>query len=120
MSRLRSSMILLGICVAALLVGALRLLTERTVLPAGSSYSAQPDGALGLYGWSAALGGAPVRVTEGVLGQDSAQESTTLLVLQPESPIAGTLGASFDGVPDKGGTLLVAGDSFAWLLYARS
>ena len=49
MTRVRSSMVLLGICVAALLIGALRLATERTPLPAGSSYSAQPDGALALY-----------------------------------------------------------------------
>src|SRR5712691_4843824 len=41
-SRLRSSMALLGICVVALVIGALRLLTERTPLPVGSSYSAQP------------------------------------------------------------------------------
>ena len=45
MSRLRSSMVLLGICVVALLIGTLRVVTQRTPLPTGSSYSAQPDGA---------------------------------------------------------------------------
>jgi hypothetical protein len=120
MSRLRSSMILLGICVAALLIGVLRLVTEQATLPTGSSYSAQPDGALGLYDWSAALGANPSRLQDTVLAQESGQASTTLLVLQPETPIVDTVGATFDAVPGQGGTLVVAGDSLPWLLYARS
>ena len=119
MSRLRSSMILLGICVAALLVGALRLATQRTILPTGSSYSAQPDGALALYDWAAAIGGTSSRLQDPALRPDSAQVSTTLLVLQPESPIADS-GRSFDAVPDRGGAIVLAGDSVPWLLYARS
>jgi len=114
-------MILLGICVAALLVGALRLLTDRATLPTGSSYSAQPDGAMGLYEWTAALGGNPSRIQDEVLHQGSGgQASTTLLVLQPETQIARSIQATFDTVPSQGGTLVVAGDSLAWVLYARS
>ena len=120
MSRLRSSMILLGICVVALVVGALRLATQQTTLPTGSSYSAQPDGALALYDWAAAIGGSPRRLQDPVLRQTTGQVSTTLLVLQPESTISDTVGTSFDGVPDHGGTIVLAGDSLAWLLYARS
>ena len=62
MSRLRSSMVLLGICVIALLIGVLRLATQRTPLPTGSSYSADPNGAQGLYAWIEAVGGSPGRL----------------------------------------------------------
>jgi hypothetical protein len=113
-------MILLGICVAALLVGVLRLATARATLPAGSSYSAQPDGALALYEWTAALGGTPSRLQDEALHEQSGGVATTLLVLQPESPIAPSLSAMFDTVPSHGGTLVVAGDSLPWVLYARS
>jgi hypothetical protein len=119
MSRMRSSMLLLGICVAALLVGALRLATERATLPVGSSYSAQPDGALALYEWTAALGATPSRLQDEVLHQQNGGVATTVMVLQPESPIARTLSATFDTVPSQGGTLVIAGDSLPWVLYAR-
>jgi hypothetical protein len=118
MSRLRTSMILLGICVAAMLIGGLRLLTDRTTLPTASSYSAQPDGARGLYEWAAALGGNPSRLQDAVLGQVA--PTTTLLVLQPELPIDDTVRRAFDALPNQGGTLVVAGDSLPWVLYARS
>ena len=52
MSRVRSSMVLLGICIVALLIGTLRVATDRPPLPTGSSYSTQPDGAQGLYDWA--------------------------------------------------------------------
>jgi hypothetical protein len=112
-------MILLGICVAALLVGALRLLSDRTTLPTGSSYSAQPDGALALYDWATALGGRPSRVQSSGLGKETGPVSATLVVLQPETTIDERARSTFDAVPDTGGTLVVAGDSLAWLLYAR-
>src|ERR1700737_1577631 len=105
MSRLRSSMILLGICVAALLVGVLHLLTERTTLPIGSSYSAQPDGALALYEWTAALGASPSRLQTDVVHQPPGGTPPTVLVLQPETPVTRSFGATLDSVPDKGGTL---------------
>lgn len=120
MSRLRSSMILLGICVAALAIGALRLVTQQTTLPTGSSYSAQPDGALALYDWAGAIGGSTRRLQDPALRLTSGQAPTTLLVLQPESTIGDTIGASFDAVADHGGTIVLAGDSLAWLVYARS
>jgi hypothetical protein len=117
MSRLRSSMILLGICVAALLIGALRLVTERTPLPIGSSYSSQPGGALGLYDWAEAIGASPVRLADASLNADG---PSTLLVLQPEGTVDPAARAAFDSVPRHGGTLIVAGDNVFWLLYARS
>jgi hypothetical protein len=120
MSRLRSSMTLLGICVAALVVGTLRLVTQQTTLPTGSSYSAQPDGALALYDWAGAIGGNTRRLQDPALGLTTGQAPTTLLVLQPESSIGDTVGTSFDAVADHGGTIVLAGDSVAWLLYARS
>jgi hypothetical protein len=115
-------MILLGICVVALLVGVLRLATERATLPTGSSYSAQPDGALALFDWAAAVGGTPRRLQDALLlrqPRGQASTPTTLLELQPETPISETVRDAFDAVPNQGGTLVVAGDSVAWLLYTR-
>jgi hypothetical protein len=115
-SRIRASMALLGICVVALLIGALRLATERTPLPAGSSYSAQPDGVMALYVWAEVAGGRSRRLQE--LSIDGTP--TTLVVVQPESQIDQRARDEFDGVPEHGGTLVVAGDSLAWLLYVRN
>jgi hypothetical protein len=118
MRRVRSSMVLLGICVIALLIGGLRLATERTPLPVGSSYSAQPDGVLALYTWSAMLGGRPNRVQE--IALTDAEVPAMVLVVQPEMPLDSTARDAFDVVAQNGGTLVVAGDSLPWLLYARS
>src|SRR5438874_672458 len=41
-------MVLLGMCVAALFIGMLRVASQSTPLPTGSSYSAPPDGGLTL------------------------------------------------------------------------
>ena len=116
MTRLRSSMVLLGICIVALLLGALRLATERTPLPTGSSYSTEPDGALGLYAWAESVGISARRL------QDLAFDSPpmTLIVLQPETPLDSAARDAFEGVASHGGTLVLAGDTFPWLLYARS
>lgn len=110
-------MALLGICVVALVIGALRLLTERTPLPAGSSYSAQPDGALALYTWVDALGGRTLRLQDLFLDES---QPINLVVLQPETPFDSSAHETFDEVAERGGTLVVAGDSLPWLLYARS
>jgi hypothetical protein len=87
-------------------------------LPGGSSYSAQPDGVLALYTWSEVVGGRPTRVQDIPI-----PDSLTLamvLVVQPETPLDSTAQDAFDTVAQDGGTLVVAGDSVAWLLYARS
>jgi hypothetical protein len=118
MSRIRSSMILLGICVIALLIGVLRLVTERPTLPTGSSYSTDPSGAQGLYEWLGAVGVSTSRLTEAVVSDQSPPAS--LLVLQPESVIDPTARQAFDTVAEHGGTLIVAGDSLSWVIYARS
>jgi hypothetical protein len=121
MSRLRSSMVLLGICVAALLIGGLRLATEHTPLPVGSSYSTEPGGAQGLYEWAAAVGSTPVRIQDASLPEGAVgQVPTTLLVLQPETPLDPAAQVAFDAVPGHGGSLVIAGDSIPWLLYARA
>ena len=113
---MRSSMILLGICVVALLIGALRLASERTPLPTGSSYSTQPDGAMGLYAWADAVGAGSRRLQDLASSTDP---PTTLIVLQPESPLDATERDAFDSVAARGGTIVLAGDSLPWLLYAR-
>jgi hypothetical protein len=110
-------MVLLGICVIALLIGVLRLATQRTPLPTGSSYSAEPNGAQGLFAWIEAVGGSPGRLQEAVVRDD--QAPATLVVLQPETVFMETARNAFDAVPMHGGTLIVAGESLPWLLYAR-
>jgi hypothetical protein len=114
-------MVLLGIAVGALLIGGLRLATEHTPLPVGSSYSTEPGGARGLFEWAAAVGGSPVRIQDASLpGLTSGQVPTTLLVLQPEAPLDPAAQVAFDNVPRQGGTLVVAGDSLPWLLYTEA
>jgi hypothetical protein len=111
-------MLLLGICVAALLIGLLRLATQRPPLPTGSSYSTDPAGARALFDWSATLGLNPRRVQD--VAAAANQTSTTLIVLQPESAVESDARTAFDAVPRQKGTLVVAGDSPQWLLYVRS
>jgi hypothetical protein len=118
MSRVRSSMVLLGICVVALLIGTLRVATEQTPLPTGSSYSTQPDGAQALYDWAETIGASSSRLQDQLL--PDGQTTVTLLVLQPETVLGSTVSDAYDAVPRQGGTLVVAGDSLPWLLYARS
>ena len=115
MSRARSSMVLLGICVAALLIGALRLATERTPLPTASSYSTQPDGAQGLYTWMEDVGARPHRLLDPAVDADT----STLLIVQPQTTIERRTSDEYDAVPARGGTLVIAGDSLSWLVYAR-
>jgi len=110
-------MVLLGICVIALLIGVLRLATQRTPLPTGSSYSAEPNGAQGLYTWIEAVGGSPGRLLESGVRED--QVPATLVVLQPESVFTQSARDAFDAVTRHGGMLVVAGESLPWLLYAR-
>lgn len=111
-------MVLLGICIVALLIGTLRVATQRTPLPTGSSYSTQPDGAQALYTWAESIGTISSRLQDQTVLD--AGPSTTLLVLQPETILDATVRDVFDRVPAQGGTLVIAGDSLAWLLYARS
>jgi hypothetical protein len=110
-------MVLLGICVVTLLIGTLRVATDRTPLPTGSSYSPQPDGAQGLYDWAETIGASSSRLQDQLL--PDGQAAATLVVLQPETMLGSTALDAFDEVPRQGGTLVVAGDSLPWLLYAR-
>jgi hypothetical protein len=108
-------MVLLGICVGALLIGALRLATERTPQPSASSYSTEADGAMALYAWVEAVGARPQRLRD----PDIDPGTETLLVLEPETMIDSHARDAFDAVPGGGGTLVLAGDSISWVLYAR-
>jgi hypothetical protein len=116
-SRLRSSMVLLGICVVALFIGFLRLVTERPPPPTGSSYSTEPNGAQALYTWIESSGGRPQRLHEPIVR--GAQAPRTVLILQPETPIDAAGGDGYESVTTDGGTLILAGDSLPWVLYAR-
>jgi hypothetical protein len=115
-SRVRSSMVLLAICVGASLIGVLRLATEQNPLPPGSSYSAQPDGSLGLYTWIETVVGQPVRLRDRAIGAGVG----TVIILQPTTLLDSQIRDSLDAVAQRGGTLVLAGDSIQWLLYARA
>ncbi len=108
-------MVLLGICVAAMILGFLRLATERQELPPGSSYSAQPDGALALYTWIEASGGHAQRVTVSSTDQSVA----TLLMLQPQTPFSTSTRRGLEAFAGRGGTIVLAGDSVEWVVAAR-
>jgi hypothetical protein len=103
--------------VVAILLGLLRVATQRTPLPTGSSYSADPDGAQALFTWIHEVGGTSRRLRDSMMRDD--RVPAELVILQPQSPIDPSAGRAFDVVPQHGGTLMVAGDSLAWLVYTR-
>ena len=94
-TRWRSSMLLLGMCVVAILIGVLRLATDHPKPPSSSSYSADPDGTLALYTWlSETAGVQPQRLTD----LDVPQEADAAL------PTPGAPGGPqlLPGVPARG------------------
>jgi len=109
-------MVLLAICIGALLIGVLRLATQETPMPAGSSYSPQPDGALALYSWVQAVGGSPVRVSDPTTDDTVKQ----LVIIQPAALTDRSTRDAFDAVAQRGGTLVLAGDSIQWLIYVEA
>jgi hypothetical protein len=109
-------MVLLGICVVALLIGALRLATQRVELPAGSSLSSGPDGALGLYSWLEDAGVQTQRQSTRAVGPDV----NSVLLIEPAAMLDNTTKQALDDVADRGGTLLLAGDSLPWVVAARA
>jgi hypothetical protein len=109
-------MLLLGIAVAAIVIGALRLVTQQAQLPPGSSSSAQPDGALGLYTWLADLGGAPQRLTDPTIDPSVG----TVLIIEPPAVVDQTTRDALNAVADRGGSIVLAGDSLQWLIFARA
>lgn len=115
-TRWRSSMILLGICVVAVLIGALRLLLQQPQQPPGSSLSSAPDGALALYSWLGDLGFQPQRLATRAVDASV----NAVIIVQPLTMLDASDRADFDAVADRGGTLVLAGDGLDWLLAARS
>jgi hypothetical protein len=109
-------MVLLGICVVALLIGALRLATQPVQLPAGSSLSSGPDGALALYSWLADSGVQTQRQTTRAIPP----EVSSVMIIEPAAMLDTAAKQTLDGVADRGGTLILAGDSFQWLVAARA
>jgi hypothetical protein len=109
-------MLLLGIAVVAILISALRLVTEQAQAPAGSSASAQPDGALALYTWLADLGGQTQRLAEPTIDPGVG----TVVILQPPAVVDQTTRDALDAVADRGGTIVLAGSSIQWLMLARA
>jgi hypothetical protein len=111
-------MVLLGIAVVAILIGSLRLATQRSPLPTGSSYSTEPAGAQALFGWLEVEGAHPRRLAETTaLATDPPD---TIFVIQPETPLEPEARAALDATARAGGTLVVGGDSLASQIYLRN
>jgi len=114
-SRWRTSMLLLGISVVAVLIGALRLATQPAEQPPASSLSSAPDGALAFYTWLGDLGAATQRLPGRTLDPSVGE----LIVLQPTVLPDATARTTLNDLADRGGTLVLAGDSLQWLVTAR-
>ncbi len=117
MTRFRSSMVLLALVAGTLIVTWLQATRERP-LPAGSSYSTQRDGALGMYEWATAIGGKPSRLQD--VSIDPSAPPRALLIVQPESLLPESDRRAFDAIPRNGGTLVLVGDSLPLQAYARN
>ncbi|HXI16138.1 MAG TPA: DUF4350 domain-containing protein, partial [Chloroflexota bacterium] len=108
---IRAGAYLLGVFLLLSGVAWLRARDEREAFPAGSSLSSQPDGARALYLWLEENGARAARL-------ESAQTllrtpPRALLVIQPLFPVLPTSRPAFEGVLERGGLLVVAGDSFS-------
>jgi uncharacterized protein DUF4350 len=114
-TRWRSSMVLLGICVAAVLIGALRLVTQQAQEPPGSSASTSAEGAQALYTWMNDLGIQTTRFTSRAIGPDV----SSFIILQPQALPAPEVRDAAARVSDRGGTLVLAGDSLQWVVTTR-
>ena len=90
-----------------MLIGALRLVTEQAQLPAGSSTSAQPDGALALYTWLGDVGGQTQRLNDPSIDPSVG----TVLIVEPPAVIDQTTRDGLYAVADRGGSIVLAGDS---------
>jgi uncharacterized protein DUF4350 len=115
-SRLRSSMVLLGICVVAVVIGAIRLATQPAEQPPGSSLSSAADGALALYTWMSEMGVQTERVS--TRSFDAAVGA--VIIVQPPTVLDSAARGAFNAVADRGGTIVLSGDSVQWLLAARN
>jgi hypothetical protein len=117
MSRIRTSLVLLAMCVVAIVAAWVGMATQTPDLPAGSSYSREVDGAEALYLWALAEGAAPTRISQSRSAQDA--NAGVLLVVQPEELVSERDQRAFDAVARRGGTIVLAGGSFAARAYAR-
>jgi hypothetical protein len=114
--RWRSSMVLLGICVVALLIGALRLATQTREEPPGSSFSSGPTGAMALYAWLGDTGAQTQRMNTRAIAPDV----DAVMLIQPAALLDTASKQALDDLAERGGTLVLAGDSLPWLLSARA
>ena len=113
--RLQAAMYVLAVLLLLAVLAWLRGQPEED-LPPGSSYSSAASGTRALYLWLEAVGARPERLEDpqSVLRG----RPDVLLVIQPQFPVLPTTRPLFDAVPERRGTLLLAGDSPALENYA--
>lgn len=105
--------LLLGLT-AVTLLATIQDVRSRTIHPPLTSFSTQPDGARALWLWLEKLGYEPsdrVRATFAI--PDGA---ALLLVLEPQQVVVDEEWEAIDGWVEEGGTLIVAGRTFATTL----
>jgi hypothetical protein len=105
---LRSGVPLLLALIVLAALAWLRYRPGQEAFPAGSSYSTEADGVRALYLWLAESGHRVQRLER----VDPTQRvvADALLVLQPRVPLPPQDQALFDGVAERGGVIVVAGN----------
>jgi hypothetical protein len=114
--RLRAVLYVLGIFVVLAVFAWVRGETERQDLPAGSSHSSAPNGARALFLWMEATGAHPQRLER--TDTLSSAPPQALFFIQPAYPMLPPARTLIDSFMDRGGTIVLAGDSFATVTLA--
>lgn len=116
----RDSWLALGLLVgltAVTIIATIQDVRSRTIHPPLTSFSNQPDGARALWLWLDALGYQPsdsVRTTFTI-----PDNTTLLLLLEPQTLVDETEWEAIDGWVEEGGTLLVVGRTLGTTLAFR-
>jgi hypothetical protein len=107
--RLRGVFIVLGIFAALSLLAWVSYRPAPADYPPGSSLSTQPNGVKGLFLWTEVYGAKPQRLEE---RRSLAVEGADMLIYaSPFFPVTSNDRARMDTVADRGGTVVLAGDS---------
>ena len=120
-SRLRSSMVLLGICVAALLIGGLRL-ADRSHPAADRRAATRPSQTApeACTTWVSRARRQPQPTARSTRARAGSAPATRCWSCNQRLPSTTRLATRSTPCLTQGGTLVVAGDSLPWLLYVRN
>jgi hypothetical protein len=109
MSRNRNLVALGALATLALLAAWFAYTSSRPRYPVGSSQSPAPEGSRALYLWAEALDRRVQRLER--LAFSSSGSPEVVLLLQPLLPVMEDARQALEVVPERGGTLILAGDT---------